>query len=237
MSVGSRPRASSAPANGPPLMAHAPTAMTMLRGRRGRRRSSRNASFHVRRHRPGDHKPVGVARRGDELDPEAAQVEHDVAQCAEFRLAPAASTGRYLSQCERSAEEPAHLRVERLDFVPPHDPTRSARCGYAPPAGDRACTRSHLPDTPPGTRAEQARAQIDTKRPRLRSRRVGHASTHARHPSRHTRLIDDGAPTEARRELGARRAGNRRPMIHDAGGPSEDRASILLTGRVQRRTD
>ena len=55
-----------------------------------------------------------MPRRGDELDAEAAQVEDDRAQHVDVGLAGVAAAGADLAQLERAAEQPQHLRFERL---------------------------------------------------------------------------------------------------------------------------
>ena len=69
--------------------------------------------FHVLRHRAGDEQPVGVARRGHELDAEAAEIPADRAEHVGVGLAGVAAAGAHLPQPQRAAEELAQLLVER----------------------------------------------------------------------------------------------------------------------------
>ena len=86
---------------GPPEMAQAPEAMTIFGG--GKRLVGLlQRQPHVLRHRAGDQQPVGVARRGDELDAEAAQVEADGAEHVDVGLAGVAAAGADLPQLERA---------------------------------------------------------------------------------------------------------------------------------------
>ena len=56
--------------------------------------------FHVLGHRPGDQDAVGMARRGDELDAEAAEIEDQGGKDIDVGLAGAASAGGDLAQLE-----------------------------------------------------------------------------------------------------------------------------------------
>ena len=78
-------------------MAQAPTAITIFGAWRRPRRSAASAVFHVFGYRPGDQKPVGMARRRDKLDAEPSQVEHDRAQHVDVGLAGIAAAGADLT--------------------------------------------------------------------------------------------------------------------------------------------
>ena len=72
--------------------------------------------FHIRGDRAGNENAVGVPRRGDELDPEPAGIEHDVAERVCFDFAPVAAAGADLTQPQRSAEQSPQLAIERIGF-------------------------------------------------------------------------------------------------------------------------
>ena len=65
------------------------------------------------RDRAGDEQSVGVARRGDELDAEAAEIPADGAEHVGVGLAGVAAAGADLPQPQRAAEELAQFFVER----------------------------------------------------------------------------------------------------------------------------
>src|SRR6266566_419453 len=61
---------------------------------------------HVCGERTGDEDAVGMPRRGDEFDPEAARVEDDVAEGVDLNFAPVAASGADLAQPQRPPEQP-----------------------------------------------------------------------------------------------------------------------------------
>ena len=73
-------------------------------------RSLAQRERHVGGDGPGDHDAVGVARRGHELDAEAADVEDR--PHLRLGLAGVAATGRNLAQLERATENLAHLSLD-----------------------------------------------------------------------------------------------------------------------------
>jgi len=82
------------------------------------RRRHRGVGFpqrglHVLGYRSGHDDAVGMPRGRHELDPKTSEVEHDVAERDQLRLAAVAAARRNLPELERSAEEPAHARIER----------------------------------------------------------------------------------------------------------------------------
>ena len=73
------------------------------------RRSGTRASRMLSLTAPVMTMPSAWRGRGDELDAEARQVEHHVAQRDQLRLAAVAAPRRDRAQPQRAAEEPAHL--------------------------------------------------------------------------------------------------------------------------------
>jgi len=70
--------------------------------------------FHVLRDGSGNHEPVGMPGRCDELDAEAGEVEDDVVQCLKLQVAPAAAPRADRSQFEGTPKEFSHVLVQRL---------------------------------------------------------------------------------------------------------------------------
>ena len=66
---------------------------------------------HVAGDRPGDVDAVGVARRGDEVDAEAGQVEKGRVEHVGVRLAGVAAAGRDLAELQRAAEQPLEMSL------------------------------------------------------------------------------------------------------------------------------
>ncbi len=112
---------------GPPLMAQAPTAITIFGSRNGVVGLLQRQA-HVRRDGPGDQQPVGVARRGDVLDSEAADVPADRGQHVGVGLAGVAAAGAHHAQLQRTPEEPPQATAQsrgQTQFVRPT--SRSSR--------------------------------------------------------------------------------------------------------------
>src|ERR1039457_2860510 len=94
------------PADGPPLIAPAPTAITIFGAG------------------PGDEGPVRVARRGDVLDPEPADVPADRSEDVDVRAAGVAVAGAHDPQIQRASEQPAELSFESVrerQYLPRED--------------------------------------------------------------------------------------------------------------------
>ena len=82
---------------------------------------------HVARDGARHQQPVGVARRGDKLDAEAAQVPAHRGQHVAVGFAGVASAGADLAQLEGSPEEPPEARVQRGRRHRPGSGRRPAR--------------------------------------------------------------------------------------------------------------
>ena len=72
------------------------------------------SQFHILRYRAGNQQTVGMARRGDKLNPEPAQIEYDRAEYDGVRFAGIAAAGTDLPQFERAAQQPNQITAERL---------------------------------------------------------------------------------------------------------------------------
>ncbi len=112
-----------------------------------------------------------MARGGDELDAEPAQVPADRAKHVDIRLAGVAAAGAHLPQAQRTAEQPAQFLVERLGqphlLAPPgsQDEVLPVSRGEPMVAGllDRA-VRARLD----AGRAENAASEVEERRPARR---------------------------------------------------------------------
>src|SRR4051812_48018585 len=102
-----------------------------------------------------------MPRRGDELDAEAAQVEHDGAEHVHVRLARVAAPRAHLAELERAAEQAAGRLVQgigQLERLPGEDEVVAAARGESIL---RRISDGVLGTGPRAVRAEEATAQVE----------------------------------------------------------------------------
>ena len=213
---------------GPPEMAQAPTAMTIFGAGHGVVGLAQREP-HVLGDRAGDEQPVGVARRGDELDAEPAEVPAHRVQHVDVELAGVAAAGAHLAQLERAAEQLAQLA--------PRAPRRararwSGRDDQVLAASHReavvVCRRRARPRDRHSTQSVQKRQRPRSIRGTVRAASmapVGQASAQRAQPSGHFDGVDRREPAEALRQ---RRRRRRRDSAW-CGGPA-------AAGRGSRRS-
>ena len=152
---------------------------------------------HVARHRAGDQQAVGVARRGDELDAEAAEVPADGAE--DVRRRPRSRCSRRRSPAAGAASGRTARRsllVERARrgaLLRPALAEDQVLTRVAAPGGSRrVCVIAPVGHSLDAVGAEEAAAQVErdrrVRRPRDGLRRADVA--HALQPSTHFDRID-----------------------------------------------
>ena len=77
---------------------------------------SQRGLLHVCGERTGNQDAVGMPRRCNEFDPEAARVEHDVAERIHLGFAAVAASRADLAQPQRPPQQPPQLPACRLDL-------------------------------------------------------------------------------------------------------------------------
>src|SRR6185312_8141139 len=179
-----------------------------------------------------------MARRSDEVDPEAASVEDDIAERVDLGLAAIAAAGADLAQAQRAAEEAAQLTLQGLNVrcAFARDQQFGSLRGGEPPV--RGKSDQIIGTCGSAIAAEDASAQVEARALERQLDRLARANVAASGAAISAfALIKHRSPAKERRKVRLfRRVGDRAMTLSGPRHQGFEHSTAASKGRVRSRT-